>query len=274
MPIAKLDDIEIYYGIEGEGPPILFIGGLSAGQQLWAPVLEHLKHEYKCITFDNRGIGESSKPPKGYTIPDLTQDALGLIDSLSISRPHVVGMSMGGLIAQNMALQRPKAVGCLILVGSFAKTSSRGDLVQETRKILQKCLQPYEYFLVQATWMFGPKTLRKSGFAEKYARTAADNPHPQAKHAFEQLAEGVSQFDTREQLKNISQPTLVLVGEDDIMATPSQSRVLAQGIPGAEMEVLPEMGHFCTVMEGAKELAERVDRFIKRADGGSSSRSI
>jgi 3-oxoadipate enol-lactonase len=274
MPIAKLHDVEIYYESEGEGQPILFIGGLGAGQPLWAPVVEHLKSQYRCLTFDNRGIGQSSKPPTGYTIPDLTQDALGLIEYLSISRPHVVGMSLGGLIAQNMALQRPEAVASLILVGSFAKTSPRGDVVQQTRKFLQRSLQPYEYFLVQATWMFGAKTLARPGFAENYARKAADNPHPQAKHAFDQLAEGVSKFDTREQLKNIRQPTLVLVGEDDIMAVPAQSRVLAQGIPGAEMEVIPEMGHFCLVTVAAKDLAGRVDSFIKRIDGRSASRSV
>jgi len=265
MPIAKVGDIELHYEREGTGPPILFIGGLSAGQQLWAPLVEYLKHQYDCITFDNRGIGESSKPPSGYSIPDLTQDALGLLDSLSISRAHIVGMSMGGLIAQEMALQRPGIIGGLVLVGSFAKTSARGDLIQETRKVMQQRLSPYEYFLVQATWMFAPGTLGKPGFAEDFARKAADNPHPQATHAFEQLADGVRQFDTRSRLKDISRPTLVLVGEEDIMATPSQSRVLAEGIPGAEMVVLPKLGHFLT-SEDPKAFADCVDRFLKRVD--------
>jgi len=265
MPIAKVGDIELYYEREGTGSPILFIAGLSVGQQLWAPLVEHLSHQYECITFDGRGIGQSSKPPSGYTIPDLTRDALGLLDSLSISRAHVVGMSMGGLIAQDMALQRPEIISGLVLVGSFAKTSARGDLIQETRKMMQKRLSPYEYFLVQATWMFAPDTLSKPGFAEDYARKAADNPHPQAKHAFEQLADGARQFDTRARLKDISRPTLVLVGEEDIMATPSQSRVLAEGIPGAEMVVLPNLGHFLT-SEDPKKFADCVDSFLKRVD--------
>lgn len=265
MPMAKVGDIEIYFSREGTGLPILFIGGLSAGQQLWAPVVEYLKHEYECITFDNRGIGKSSKPPSGYTIPDLTQDTLGLLDSMSISRTHVVGMSLGGLIGQDMALKRPEIIGGLVLVGSFAKTSPRGDLVQETRKILQKRLEPYEYFLVQATWMFAPDTLGKPGFAEEYARKAASNPHPQAKHAFEQLADGVKQFDLRAKLKDIKKPTRVVVGEEDIMATPSQSRVLAEGIPRAEMVVLSGLGHFLT-SEDPKGLAECINDFLKRVD--------
>ena len=134
--------------------------------------------------------------------------------------------------------------------------------------MLQTRLTPYEYFLVQASWMFGPKTLSKPGFVENYARKMADNPHPQAKHAFEQLADGVANFDTREQLKDIRSPTLVIVGEEDIMATPAQSRVLAEGIPGAELLVLPELGHFCLVTEGSKQFAESVAGFLKRVDAG------
>lgn len=268
MPIAKLGDIEIYYERNGDGQPILFIGGLGVGNQLWAPLVEHLRGNYACITFDNRGIGQSSKPDKGYSIPDLSGDTLALLDSLSIASAHIVGMSMGGLIAQDMALQRPEVVKSLVLMGSFAKTSARGDLVQETRKMMQKRLDPYEYFLVQATWMFGPKTLGKSGFAEAYARKMADNPHPQAPHAFKQLADGVRQFDTREQLKNIHCPTLVIVGEEDIMATPTQSRFLAERIPGAEMVVLPELGHFCLVTEGSKQSADTITDFFKGLDAG------
>jgi 3-oxoadipate enol-lactonase len=266
MPIAGVGGIEIYYESNGEGSPILFIGGLSAGRQLWTSVTDRLKDKYKCITFDNRGIGQSSKPLTGYTIPDLTMDALNLLDHLSISRTHIVGMSMGGLVAQNVALKRPEIISSLVLVGSFAKTSPRGDLVQETRKMLQKRLAPYEYFLVQATWMFGSKALGRPGFVENYAKEAADNPYPQAKHAFDQLADNVCRFDTREQLKNINKPTLVVVGEEDIMATLSQARVLIEGIPGAEWVILPELGHLCLVTEGAKELVECVTNFLKWVD--------
>jgi len=268
MPLVKVGDIELYYEREGSGPPILFIGGLAAGQVLWANVVEHLKGQYECITFDNRGIGQSSKPPSGYSIPILSSDSLGLLDTLSIPEAHVVGMSMGGLIAQDMALQRPEMIKSLVLAGSFAKTSARGDLIQETRKIMQKRLEPYEYFLVQATYMFGPKTLSKPGFAEDYARKMADNPHPQAKHAFDQLADAVPQYDSRKNLKKINCPTLVIVGEEDIMATPSQSRALADGIPGSELTVLPEWGHFCVVTEGAGDFADSMANFFKRVDAG------
>ncbi len=142
MSKVKVGDVELNYEREGAGPPILFIGGLAAGQVLWAKVVEHLKQDYECITFDNRGIGQSSKPASGYSIPILSGDSLGLLDSLSITRAHIVGMSMGGLIAQDMALQRPEMIGSLVLAGSFAKTSARGDLIQETRPVQPSIREP------------------------------------------------------------------------------------------------------------------------------------
>ena len=198
-------------------------------------------------------------------MPDLSRDALGLLDSLGIPRAHVIGMSMGGLIAMDMAVKRPEAIASLVLLGTFGKTSPRGDLVQEVRKTLQARLEPHEYFMVLATWMFGPESLGKPGFVEEFVRMQVNNPHPQAPHAFRQLAEGVKNFDMRAKLKDIRQPTLVLVGEEDVMATPSQSRSLAQGIPGAELMILPNLGHFL-LMEDPQLLADRICGFLDRME--------
>ncbi len=96
MPTALVGRIRLYYECEGTGPPLLFISGLGADHHLWAPVVARLKDRYMCITFDNRGIGQSSRPRSGYAIPDLTRDTLGLLERLSISRAHILGMSMGG----------------------------------------------------------------------------------------------------------------------------------------------------------------------------------
>lgn len=111
--------------------------------------------------------------------------------------------------------------------------------------------------------MFGPEALGKPGFADDFAKRATDNPHPQALRAFDQLVDGIVQFDTRAQLKKIKQPMLVMVGEQDILTPPHLSRVLAKGIPNAELAVLPGLGHFCAT-EDPKEFANRVASFLKR----------
>ncbi len=113
--------------------------------------------------------------------------------------------------------------------------------------------------------MFGPEALGKSGFADDFAQKAVDNPYPQALYAFDQLVDGIGQFDSRAQLKNIRHPTLVMVGEHDILTTPHLSQTLAEGIPGAELVVLPGLGHFCAT-EDPKGFAGHVASFLQRVD--------
>jgi 3-oxoadipate enol-lactonase len=130
---------------------------------------------------------------------------------------------------------------------------------------MQKRMTRYEYFWTLAPWFFGPKTFAKPGFIDNWAKKAASNPHPQPLRVFSQLVEAGSQFDNRAQLKNIRQPTLVMVGECDILIPPYQSRALAKGIPGAEMEMIPGVGHQC-VIEDAQGVIDRVTSFLKRVD--------
>ena len=265
MPITTVGRIKLCYQREGTGYPILFISGLSASKEPWIPVVQHLKHQYECITFDNRGVGKSSRPQSGYTIPDLTQDTLGLLDKLSISQVHIVGISMGGMIAQSIALRQPEIVTSLVLVGSLAAPDPRLTHVLNSRKLMQKTMKRYEYIWALAAWMFGIDALGKPGFVDDFAKKADENPYPQSLHAFNQLADGIGQFDTRAQLKKISQPTLVMVGEQDILTPLYLSQILAENIPGAELVVLPGVGHFCAT-EDPKGFANHVASFLNRVD--------
>ena len=267
MSIVKMGRINLSYLREGNSvTPILFISGLSMDKEFWAPVVEHLKHQYECITFDNRGVGESSRPRSGYSPYDLMNDTVNLLDKLSIPRAYVVGCSMGGRIAQLMALERPELVAGLVLVGCMASRDPRSAHMMKTRRFLQRRLSRYEYSLTMASWFFGPETLAKPGYAENWAKKEAEKPHPQSLHALDQLVAGGAGFSIRDQLKNIRQPTLVMVGEQDILTPPYGGRIIAESIPGAKLVMLPGVGHFC-VIEDPKGLAGRVASFLKRVDG-------
>jgi pimeloyl-ACP methyl ester carboxylesterase len=265
MPTVKVGDIKVSYERQGTGFPILFIAGLSAGKDAWIPVVEHLKHQYECITFDNRGIGESSRPASGYTPQDLTNDALGLMDCLSLSRVHIVGQSMGGTTAQLIALERPELVHGLILVGSSAMRDARTSYVLNSRKVLQRSLTRYEYFaFAVAPWFFGRESLGKPGFIDAWAKKLAEKSNPQSLHAYNQLVDGWTGHNISSQLKAIIQPTLVMVGEEDIL-TLHQSRMVAESIPGAELLVLPGLGHSC-IREDLEGFVNHVASFLKRVD--------
>ena len=265
MPTIKIRDVKIYYEREGAGAPLLFISGLGGDHQVWAPVVERLKDRYGCIRFDNRGIGQSSRPRSGYAIPDQTQDVRGLLDALSVSQVHIVGQSMGGMIAQNIALQRPRLVRSLVLLASSAAMDSRSNHFIRSRTVMQRRMTGYEYFQAIVPWFFGPEMLSKPGFVESWARRAADHPHPQSINAFSQLANGIAKFDGRAQLKDIRQPTLVMVGEHDILTPPYMSRVLAEGIQGAELVVFPGLGHMC-ILEDTNAVIKQIATFLARVE--------
>ena len=231
MPTTTVGRTKLYYECQGSGPPVVFIAGLGADHHRWDPAVERLRHRYTCITVDNRGVGQSSRPRTGYDMPDLTRDTLGLFKKLSITRTHIVGMSMGGMVALNIALEQPGVAASIVLAGSMA------------------------------AWMYSSKTLGTPGLVDGFAQRAADNPHPKALHAYRQLVDGIERYDVRASLGKISVPTLVMVGEEDILTPVHLSRELAAGIPGAELVELPGLGHF-GVAEDPDAFVAPIARFL------------
>jgi pimeloyl-ACP methyl ester carboxylesterase len=122
LPKIKVNDLEVYYEVQGEGNPLVLIAGYSGTSQWWkeiTPILEDLSKHYKTIAFDNRGAGRSSAPPGDYSIRKMADDVAGLLDALHIPRAHVLGYSMGGMIAQELAINHPGKVGRLILASTY-----------------------------------------------------------------------------------------------------------------------------------------------------------
>ena len=265
MPTISAGRLKIFYEREGSGPPLVFIAGLGADHHFWSPLLEQLRGRYDCVVFDNRGNGLSSRPRNGYAPSDIAADTLALMDGLGIERAHLFGWSLGGMVAQWIALEHPERIRGMVLAGSMAKADARMMHILRTRKLMQRRMKPQEYFTVLASFMYGAKVLAQPEFVRGYVRRAANNPHPQALHAFDQLVEGIGAFDSRSRLRRIKTPTLVLVGEEDILTTPERSRELAKGIPGAELEILPGVSHFCGT-EDPKRVATLTHRFLARVD--------
>ena len=133
MPVVQANEIEIYYEEHGSGEPLLLIMGWGGNTATWNPQLEGLAEQYRVIAFDNRGAGRTKAPDSPYTIPQMAADTAGLLHALGVPKAHVFGISMGGMVAQELALGYPELVGSLILgcTSAGGSTAAGADPAQE-----------------------------------------------------------------------------------------------------------------------------------------------
>lgn len=247
MPTASINGISLYYEDQGrrEGEPLLLIMGLGGHSLAWFLQLPALTPHYRVLTFDNRGVGRSEVPPGPYTLRQMADDAAGLLDHLGVARAHVVGWSMGGLIAQELALSYPERVGRLVLLASAARP--RPALVEPwltfQEQALTRELDRRGFALWLMPWGFTPAFMTQPDRVELALAQALADPYPATPQGFAAQAAACRAVDLRERLPALGTPTLVLVGAEDILTPPAYSRELAERIPGARLQVLERGGH-------------------------------
>lgn len=132
MPIVAANGIKLNYKVEGQGYPLVMIMGLGANRSGWSPQISFFKKHYTVVTFDNRGVGKSDKPEGPYSIRMMADDTVKLMDHLEIKKTHIMGASMGGMIAQELAINYPERVSKLVLACTFAcKDENSGDTAEQ-----------------------------------------------------------------------------------------------------------------------------------------------
>lgn len=246
MPKVRLDGTELAYRVYGQGEPLLLIGGYGMVKEAWARQVEGLSPNFRVITFDNRGVGESSVPSEPFTIGDMAADAIGLLDHLGVEAANVFGISMGGLIAQMMALDRPGrvrkvALGCTTHGGKEAVAPDK-----EVMELLAKAADPSvpveQAVRMRVPILFGERFLKEEpARLEAWVQMAIRHaPTPQG--AAGQMR-ALARFNVRERLGEIRCPVLVITGSEDRMMDPRNSRLLAERIPGARLYVIEGAGH-------------------------------
>jgi len=244
MPTVRVNDINLYYAEAGAGPPVILIMGLGGDHLAWAFQVRAFAERYRVITFDNRGAGRSDAPDQPYTTALMAADTLALMDALGIDRAHVVGVSMGGMIAQELALAAPARVRSLHLGCTLARPDAYLRALLEAWRDVRTALPRERAVRAMALWMFAPETYdTRPDFVETIIQTSLANPFPQTVTGFLRQADAVAAHDTLDRLGAIRCPTLVSVGEEDILVPPRFSRELAARIPGAELRILPGAGH-------------------------------
>ena len=236
-------DAELYVEQHGSGPDVLLIAGLTDPAEVWHAQIEGLSERFRLTTYDNRGVGRTSAPIESFSLEAFASDAAAIIEHLELGRPHVMGFSGGGVIAQHLTLSRPELVRSLVLNGTFCEVDELLD-------------RRFGWFLTVAAASESPEAFMRSFLALIYTRAAhADGrvdrwieealafPHPMSDEAFVATLEAFRVHDVRERLGEIAVPTLVIGGDEDAIIPPSYVRDIAEGIPGAELVMLEGHAH-------------------------------
>jgi 3-oxoadipate enol-lactonase len=264
VPFA-LTKPRVYYERGGMGEPLLFITGFTISAAVFEPILPLYEQEFECITFDNRGSGRSGAPRRPTSMPELAADARRLLDALGVESAHVYGLSMGGMIAQELALRFPEHVRGLILGGTWpgGPRAVRPDLRElaglgmSSARVLREPGRPY---LAPA--------LFSADFRRRHPDRVRELLEPFGRHRAPPqgvLAQwwATVYHDTVSRLGQIRAPTLVMHGECDAIAPLANARLLAERIPDAELAIVPGSGH-AYGLERPQESLELVLDWLRR----------
>ncbi|MEW6269773.1 MAG: alpha/beta fold hydrolase [Thermodesulfobacteriota bacterium] len=269
MPYATSSDgTRIHYEVHGAGEPVLLIMGLGSNAYGWYRTLPWLAERHQAIAPDNRGVGRSDVPPGAYTIAQMAADAAAVLDACGARSAHVVGMSLGGMIAQRLALTHPERLRSLALIcttpgGRNAVTASP-DVMQA---LVEGGADPSTVYRRNAWFLYGEETRRSHPerieedivFRSKIPTTPAGY--------FGQL-QAATGHDTWDELGSLRVPTLVVHGDADLLVPTENGRLLAQRIPDAELVLVPGAGHMLQADAG-DDLRDALLRFLGRVGGGS-----
>lgn len=244
MPRVRAGDVELFYAELGAGDPVVLVMGFGGDHLAWGFQARVLAERYRVVSFDNRGAGQSDAPDAPYSTALMADDTVRLLDALGIEQAHVVGASMGGMIAQEIALRHPERVRSLQLHCTYARPDGHTHAIVQAWRAARPSLPRETYVRLQFLWLFSPRTYaERPEFIEMILGTALANPYPQTDTGFLRQGDAVLAHDTLDRLSGLRVPTLVTVGEDDILVPPRHSRELAARVPGAELHVLPGAGH-------------------------------
>jgi pimeloyl-ACP methyl ester carboxylesterase len=248
VPTIQANGIEIYFEEHGSGEPMLLIMGWGGNAATWLPQLPGLAARYRTIAFDNRGAGRSSAPDEPYSIPQMAADAVALLDALDVPQAHIFGISMGGMIAQELALRHSERVGALVL-GCTSPGSSRAagyaqlqsDIVTFQRTASQDGpdLEWFSDFL-KRLWTddaLARSTRQLQDFVLSLIR------HPPPPHGLRNQSVAISEHNAIDRLHEVGQPTLVITGSEDPLIDPGNSEILAERIPESELRIFAGLKH-------------------------------
>jgi pimeloyl-ACP methyl ester carboxylesterase len=258
---ATSDVFELVSEVHGAGQPVLFISGTNDTRDGWdanVPAFDG----FQCITFDNRDAGDSPRATTPYTVADMARDASAVLDHLGVHSAHVIGHSMGGTIAQELALLAPERIRSLVLVNTFAWMDPYTTALTENWKRLRQQLSAEDFARAAIFSWCGATTIETLGM-DALIEFVAPVVAAQEPEAFARQLDATFSRDRRAMIGAITAPTLVVHGAEDTTVRLARAHELAAGIPGARLELFERSGHG-TLFEQPEEFNATVLQFLRQ----------
>jgi pimeloyl-ACP methyl ester carboxylesterase len=271
MPKVVCNNVLLHYEERGDGVPLVFLHGLAGDHLYWQGQMRTFARRFRCLAPDNRDAGQSGPAVAPYTIGDLAADVAGLLDALGLPDAHLAGLSLGGMIALELAVAYPSVVRSLFLVGTVGRADdwfkATLDIYSHIRRQVADTagfLRALLPFLVSHRFFESPNKIE---WLQAFLRQCA---FPQTIDGFFRQLEAIREHDILERASTVRCPVLVVVGEDDQITPPRYAEQLARCIPQARLHILPGVGH-SPVLEDASSFSRLLLDFLRSVPAGSTS---
>lgn len=267
--IVNANGQDLYFEVHGAGDPLVLVMGIGYDSTLWTlHQVPALARQFEVVIFDNRDAGRSGGARGPYAIGDMADDVAGLLDALDIRRAHVVGLSMGAMIAQEFAVRHGERLDRLVLCGPDASPAGQAfHPIALWNWVKAEDTAGAMFGAQQFAWLFSTRFRRTPAAVQATLEFLSGNPHPIGADAYARQAHAYLEYDPADRPADIRAPTLVIVGEQDLLTPPWIAREVARAIPGARLEIIAGDGASHVVpLERPQEFNQLVIDFLTGAE--------
>lgn len=260
MTTCKIGDRELYYEVHGSGAPVVLVAGYTCDHTFWDSMVPSLARHFQVVVFDNRAVGRSKDDGRAFSMGTLADDAAGVIRHLGLSRPGLVGQSMGGAIVQTMLARHAEICGPCAIVNSTRSFSATTLLALDTLLALRRADVDVDLQVeVGLPWFAGKDWLAMPGNIAAYKEALKNHPAPQSLADQERQLHALKTFGARAGNRPWVYPALVVSSEEDVITTPTEGKALAASLDAAYAEI---PGGHLSAMEQPMKLAEILSAFF------------
>lgn len=262
--MTKTDDIQLFYEVRGKGLPVILISGYTCDHSFWHTVGSALAEKFQVIVFDNRGVGRTKDNGRSFSIETMAEDTAELIKRLGLSRPAIVGQSMGSAIAQALLARCPNACGRYVMVNATQRFNAVAIMALERLLALRKAETDFDR-LVDASllWLNGSEWLSRKENIIEFKAAIKSNSYPQSIVDQERQLTALKLFDARPLNRNWDVPGLVISAIEDVLCPPREGRILAKNL-GADFVEIP--GGHASPVEQPQRLVNVLAEFLEQKE--------